>query len=264
MSSAKQDALSLVISISRFLQKLHGKYITKFISDIKDLFDSNPLLLMKLLANGISTVKTQGNKHKSSDVTFLKIASDFKEHIYRYLSQLELSKIKRICSCIYIDINNGNKSNLLYLLLYVGHTNKYKSELNEFKKHYNEICDEKYNNLIFSLLKKGITKLKQTHLLMSIQNLLPKIKINDSITKSQTISNSEHDKYSNKMTFLTIPSDVKIVCIFQYLEEKDLYVLEKICRSICIDARNPNSLYKIIVNCVNDMNHYTHKKRYQR
>eukprot|EP01084_Bolivina_argentea_P268434 455919_1 len=72
------------------------------------------------------------------------------------------------------------------------------------------------------------------------------------------IDDNTNNKSNNKiepLTFLKIPSDLKYN-LFQYLHENDLYSLEKTCRSVCIDARNPNSLYYINLKKFTNVNNY--------
>eukprot|EP01083_Nonionella_stella_P003301 9430_1 len=110
-------------------------------------------------------------------------------------------------------------------------------------------------------------------LFAEIASILPitkDITINDSITQSiffdeerhsQDKNDAKSDGYSKSITFLQIPSDLKSH-LFQYLPERDLYSLEKTCRSVCIDARKPSSLYHMDMNKVSNINNYIQKRRY--
>lgn len=100
-----------------------------------------------------------------------------------------------------------------------------------------------------------------------IQSILPSdtvLNMKDSIYDSrlvETIENPDGDKRPNDqqkkklpLTLLRIPSDLQFH-LFHYLNYKELIKVQKTCRALCIVARNPLSVYSLVINHELSRNH---------
>ena len=119
-------------------------------------------------------------------------------------------------------------------------------------------------DLFANILMEGLNKHHANIPLELLQEMIlispPDTKINliDSITQSEPTDESQPP------SLLTLPTAIKTYT-FQWLRESDLYTLQKTCRSICIDARDPDSLYHLEINAMNDqLNKYITYPRYSK
>eukprot|EP01084_Bolivina_argentea_P096348 173236_1 len=189
---------------------------------------------------------------------------------------LKLSVKQQVCTESIMSTTDTISSTIL-IARKLHHCNE--SQLNSFLTQSVELFS-KHNqfDVLKSILLKAIccnhSKIPQT-VFKHISDLLPTAKalqINDSITESELILEIEHDKKEKEnkndekkepLTFLTIPSDLKIY-LFKFLKERELYEMDKVCRSICIDSRNVNSLSNAKIIDTFDINKYTQNNRYNK
>ena len=89
-----------------------------------------------------------------------------------------------------------------------------------------------------------------------IQLILPSDKqldLKDSVHTSQLVEEEDHQKQTVPSikkektlpwTLLRVPTDVQCK-LFQYLHFKDLINVQKVCRALCIETRNPLAIYRL-------------------
>ena len=92
-----------------------------------------------------------------------------------------------------------------------------------------------------------------------IQSVLPsdkQLNLKDSMYESRLVDEQEDHHENGKsikkkeklpVTLLRIPGDLQCH-IFQYLKLSDLQSVQKVCRALCFEARNPNALHSLTIN----------------
>eukprot|EP01084_Bolivina_argentea_P093599 168324_1 len=121
-----------------------------------------------------------------------------------------------------------------------------------------ENCDEKQEKIFCQEFKHKLLELDIWDKIDFVKHLLCCIHSNLTTDFFQELldlfphDNNDDDEYKDDDTYTSsehvliteLPTDL-LIHSFQYLEITDLYNLEKTCRSLCILARNPLSLYHL-------------------
>ena len=112
---------------------------------------------------------------------------------------------------------------------------------------FNGLCDRKFYKKIPSSLYDNVHQILPTE---------SELELKDSIYESQLVElpvDSNEDKQSTNqekkklpLTLLRVPTDLQCN-LFQFLGLQDLIRVQRVCRSLCIAARNPASLFSLEV-----------------
>ena len=113
--------------------------------------------------------------------------------------------------------------------------------------------------IVSGLCQSNIYNRIPTVVFDEIQSILPsekQLNLKDSVYESQllesdgdVVATGQLRKKEQKLpvTFLRIPADLQCH-LFWYLQIKDLMNVQKVCRALCIAARDPSALYKLEFN----------------
>ena len=108
-----------------------------------------------------------------------------------------------------------------------------------------------------------------------IQSILPsekQLNLRDSVYESRLVETTkDHDEPESAInkrkklpiTLLRIPTDLQCH-LFHYLQYKDLMKVQKVCRALCIAARNPSALYLLEINPRFPELHHFHQECFSR
>ena len=132
-------------------------------------------------------------------------------------------------------------------------------------------------DIIFSgICSRNFYKRIPAALYHEIEEALPEdmqLDLKDSLYESQLVEASEdiegdegsanQKKKRLPLTLLRIPSDLQCH-LFQFLNFRDLMRVQRVCRSLCITARNPCSLYSLEINPELSTNHHFLNECYSR
>ena len=96
-------------------------------------------------------------------------------------------------------------------------------------------------NIPSELLEAFVSASPTESELTSLDDSISKSDLNDNAEKAEVIT-----KEQGSLSLLQIPNDCKTLNLsFTYLSEWDLKSVQRVCRCLCVGARDPNALHEI-------------------
>ena len=122
---------------------------------------------------------------------------------------------------------------------------------------FDEMSFSLMNIIVSGLCQNNLYERIPTAVYDKIESVMPsdkELNLNDSVYESRLVEEKRNgDRKSIKKqqalpkTLVRIPTDLQCH-LFHYLQFKDLINVQKVCRALCIAARNPSALYRLDIN----------------
>ena len=125
--------------------------------------------------------------------------------------------------------------------------------------HSHKVSSILIDIIIYGLCQSKIYEKIPPALYQELHSVLPsdkQLNLNDSLYKSrlvqERIDGNQNDSLGKRkrrlpLTILRIPTDLQCH-LFHYLHFKDLMNVQKVCRALCIAARNPLAIFRLDIN----------------
>ena len=213
--------------------------------DEKELNDLNDSITKSRVNND----EDDDLEQEQEPLTLLKISGPLKKLCFDYLNVVEMAQIQQTCRSLNISSRDPNETGTVFHIrccrkIEVMNKEQIIEYITEFIKIFK---NENALDLVKKMMIKSLCFYRADIPLDTFECLLSSspnenelIDLDDSITKSDL--NEEEDEEREPLTLLQIPKALKVLC-FNYLRERELVTVQKVCRCLCIAARDPNSLY---------------------
>ena len=111
----------------------------------------------------------------------------------------------------------------------------------------NEVSAILMDIIVGGLCHNDIYQRIPTVLYDEVQLVLPsdeELDLKDSVYTSQLVEEQDQQHQKLQWTLLRVPTDQQCQ-IFHFLHFKELINVQKVCRALCIEARNPSAIYRL-------------------